>query len=97
MTTILLVDPATLYLPSSRLQGADPAKLARQFSRFGVSVQGMPRPFVLRCLDGKLVLWDGVTRSSRVAKYLPGTLIEVEVIGSFGTLQDGWPTVGDRT
>ena len=93
---ILTVDPSTLYLPPSLLAGAVPTKLARQFSRFGMSMMGMPRPFVLSCPDGKLVIWDGVTRCTRMAKYLPGTMLEVEVIGKHGMLNAGWPTVGDR-
>jgi hypothetical protein len=90
------IDPRTLRLPWSRRDGADPEKLARQISRHGSSTQGMPPPFVYRATDGELVLSDGVTRATRVAKLLPGTLIRVEVIGDLAAPGAGMPTVGDR-
>jgi hypothetical protein len=40
----------------------------------------MPPPFVFRDGAARLQLYDGVTRATRVAKLLPGTLIRVEVI-----------------
>src|SRR5438132_12845612 len=90
------VDPRTLRLPWSRRDGADPGKLARQISLHGNSTQGMPPPFVYRATDGELVLSDGVTRATRVAKLLPGTPIRVEVIGDLAAHGAGMPTVGDR-
>jgi hypothetical protein len=90
------VDPRTLRLPWSRRDGADPAKLARQISRHGISTKGMPPPFVYRATDGELVLSDGVTRATRVAKFLPGSLIRVEVIGDLGVPGATMPTVGDK-
>ena len=56
-------------------------KLHRQTARHGMSVDGVPPLEVSRGSDGELVINDGVTRASRVAKYLPGTLVTVEVIG----------------
>jgi hypothetical protein len=90
------VDPRTLRLPWSRRDGADPGKLARQISRYGKSVDGMPPPFVYRALDEELVLSDGVTRATRVAKLLPGTLIRVEVVGQLAVQGASMPTVGDK-
>jgi hypothetical protein len=90
------VDPRTLRLPWSRRDGADPIKLTRQISRHGTSIQGMPPPFVYRATDGELVLSDGVTRATRVAKLLPGTKIQVEVIGDLGVPGATMPTVGDK-
>jgi hypothetical protein len=90
------VDPRTLRLPWSRRDGADPGKLARQISRHGNSLQGMPPAFVYRATDGELVISDGVTRATRVAKLLPGTPIRVEVIGDLAAPGTGIPTVGDR-
>lgn len=90
------VDPRTLRLPSSRRHGADPAKLARQIARHGRSVQGMPAPWVYRAADGELVLSDGVTRATRVAKLLPGTLIQVEVVGDVPDRGTANPTVGEK-
>ncbi len=57
----------------------------------------MPTPFVHRDGNGRLKLMDGVTRATRVAKLLPGTLIRVEVIeekpnSDYST----YPTVGER-
>jgi hypothetical protein len=68
MRTFLEIDPRTLRLPPSRLDGADPAKLHRQIARYGQSVQGMPPLFVYRGSDGELMISDGVTRATRVAK-----------------------------
>jgi hypothetical protein len=90
------VDPRTLRLPWSRRDGADPVKLARQISLHGSSVQGMPPLFVYRASDGELVISDGVTRATRVAKLLPGTPIRVEVIGTFASAAASMPTVGDK-
>ncbi|MBW3597684.1 MAG: hypothetical protein KY475_10450 [Planctomycetes bacterium] len=40
----------------------------------------MPPLLVSRGADGELVINDGVTRATRVAKLLPGALVTVEVI-----------------
>lgn len=80
MSEFVWVDPAELYLPPSRPQGADPAKLARQISHYGRSLSGMPS---LQLTRGKLGLYrinNGVTRATRAAKFQPGVLIEAEVI-----------------
>jgi len=69
----LQVDPASLHLPGSRRDGADPGKLQLQLAKHGTSVAGMPPPEVKRGSDGELVIFDGVTRATRVAKYRPGT------------------------
>jgi len=90
------VDPRTLRLPWSRRDGADPTKPARQIRRHGASIQGLPCPFVYRACDGELVLSDGVTRATRVAKLLPGAKIRVEVIGDLAVPGATMPTVGDR-
>lgn len=90
------VDAAKLRLPWSRRDGADPAKLARQISRHGVSVSGMPPLFVYRALDDEFVISEGVTRATRVAKLLPGTKVRVEVVGSLRVNGATMPTVGDR-
>jgi hypothetical protein len=90
------VDPATLRLPWSRRDGADPTKLARQISLYGKSIQSMPPLFVYRATDGQLVINDGVTRATRVAKLLPGTLIQVEIVGDLKVPGASMPTVGDK-
>lgn len=93
---LLTVDPQTLKLPTTRLAGADPGKLWRQIARFGKSIAGMPAPLVVIDSDGVLQLIDGVTRATRVAKLLPGTMIQVEVIGpTIGSVQS-LPTIGDK-
>lgn len=89
------VDPAGLHLPGSRRDGADPLKLLRQFSRFGQSMNGMPIIEVSRGSDGGFVINNGVTRATRVARYLPGTLVAVEVIDELPIPVSGFPTVGD--
>ena len=93
---LVRVDPATLHLPGSRLDGADLLKLHRQLGRYGLSIDGMPPPEVQRGSDGGLVLFDGVTRATRDAKYLPGTTILVEVTGELRGPVGGLPTVGER-
>jgi hypothetical protein len=90
------VDPRSLHLPPSSRYGADPGKLQRQIARFGRSTAGMPAPWVYRGTDGALVISNGVTRATRVAKLLPGILIRVEVIGDQKTPVGHYPTVGDR-
>jgi len=91
------VDPRTLRLPPGRIDGADPAKLARQISQHGKSIAGMPPPLVVRGKNGEFQLIDGVTRSTRVGKLLPGQQITVEVIENKPNLDlSRFPTVGDK-
>jgi hypothetical protein len=90
------VDPRTLHLPTTRPSGADPLKLHRQIGQHGTSTQGMPPLLVYRGSDGALMISDGVTRATRVAKLLPGTPVHVEVIGDLSTPCGHLPTVGDR-
>ncbi len=90
------VDPRTLHLPPSSRYGADPGKLQRQVAQFGKSTAGMPPLWVYRGSDGGLVIFNGVTRATRVAKLLPGVLVRVEVIGDQKTPVAHYPTVGDR-
>src|SRR5438128_276226 len=92
----LQVDPATLHLPGSRRDGADPVKLHRQFVRHGSAIDGMPPPEVKGGTDRALVIYDGVTRATRVAKYLPGTLITVEVTGELKKAVGALPRVGEK-
>lgn len=76
----LFVNPGDLYLPPSRVQGADPAKLARQISRFGASLQGMPPLELIRGRGGQYRINDGVTRATRAAKLQPGQTVLAEII-----------------
>ena len=92
----LQVDPATLHLPGSRRDGVDPMKLHRQLARHGTSDAGMPPLEVKRGSDGALVIYDGVTRATRVARYMPGTLVSVEVTGTLSSPVGGLPTVGEK-
>jgi hypothetical protein len=89
------VDPRELRVPPSRRQGADPVKLARQIALFGRSAVGMPPLWVYEGTDGVLVLYNGVTRATRIAKLAPGTLIRVEVIGTLPKAFAGEPRIGD--
>jgi hypothetical protein len=72
MTEFIDADPGELHLPPSRSQGADPTKLARQISRHGKSLQGMPPLQLIRGKDGHLRINDGVTRATRAAQLRPG-------------------------
>lgn len=89
------VDPRTLRVPSSRPGGADPFKLHRQIVRFGASSVGMLPPWVYEGTDGELVIFNGVTRATRIAKLAPGTLLRVEVIGQLRAAFGLLPTIGD--
>ena len=89
------VDPRELRVPPSRQQGADPAKLQRQIALFGRSIVGMPLPWVYEGSDGVLMLYNGVTRATRIAKLLPRTLMRVEVIGKLPQAFAGEPKIGD--
>ena len=90
------VDPRTLHLPNSRGFGADPWKLQRQIAKFGKSAVGMPAIWVYRGSDGALLISNGVTRATRVAKLLPGQTALVEVIGTLSRPFGHLPTIGDR-
>ena len=92
---VVEVDPRTLHLPPSRSSGADPYKLQRLIAKFGTSGAGMPPPWVYRGTDGLLMLDNGVTRATRIAKLAPGTLIRVEVVGTLRGPVGQQPTVGD--
>lgn len=89
------VDPRTLHLPGSRLGGADPYKLQRQIAAFGTGQSGMPPLWVYRGSDGELMLSDGVTRATRIAKLCPGATIRVEVVRTVKVPLGRFPTVGD--
>lgn len=89
------VDPRELRVPPSRRQGADPAKLQRQIALFGRSAVGMPPPWVYEGSDGMLVLYNGVTRATRIAKLAPGSMIRVEVIGNLPRAYTAEPKIGD--
>jgi hypothetical protein len=92
---LLEVDPRTLCVPPSRRSGADPFKLQRQIAQFGRGTAGMPSPWVYCGSDGKLLLYNGVTRATRIAKLSPGTLICVEVVGNLAGPVGHLPTIGD--
>ena len=55
----------------------------------------MPPVEVYRGTDGELMIYNGVTRATRIAKLLPGQLIRVEVIDDLPTPVGHLPTVGD--
>ena len=97
MREFIQVDPRTLRLPPGRVDGADPGKLARQISRHGRSIDGLPPPLVVRGKNGELQLIDGVTRATRVGKLLPGQPITIEVIETRPKLDlSRYPTVGEK-
>lgn len=89
------VDPRELHVPPSRASGADSYKLQRQITQFGASAAGMPVPWVSEGADGALMINNGVTRATRIAKLSPGTLIQVEVIGRLSRPVGHLPTIGD--
>jgi hypothetical protein len=79
------------------MEGAVKEKLWRQVAKYGKSVAGMPPLFVLRGKDGELMITDGVTRATRVAKLLPGQSITVEVTENRPNRDlSKLPTVGEK-
>ena len=89
------VDPRELRFPSSR-RFVDAGKFARQLSRYGRSLQGMPTLEVEEASDGVLVVVDGVTRATRAAKMAPGQLVRVEIIAYRKQPAAGDPKIGDH-
>ena len=55
----------------------------------------MPAPWVYEGTDGALVLFNGVTRATRIAKLVPGQLIRVEVVGKLARAFAAEPKIGD--
>jgi hypothetical protein len=92
---IRVVDPNELRLPSSRSSGADPGRLQHQIAKYGKSITGMPRLLAYEGSDGVLVLYDGATRATRVAKLLPGTMVQLEVIGKLKRPRAQYRRIGD--
>jgi hypothetical protein len=88
------VDPRQLRVTSPRVV-ADPAKLHRQIAQFGKSTAGMPRIWAYEGSDGALVITNGVTRATRVAKLQPGTLVPVEIVGNVRRKCGHLPKIGD--
>ena len=92
---VIEVDPRELRVPSLSCQGADPAKLHRQISKFGVSQVGMPLIWAYQSADDVFVITNGVTRATRMAKLSPGTLVQIEVIGRLNRDCAFLPRIGD--
>ena len=90
------VDPRTLHLPNSRRYGADPGKLQQQISKYGKSTLGMQPIWVYRGSDDALLISNGVTRATRVAKLLPGETVPVQVIGTLRRPFGHLPTIGEH-
>jgi hypothetical protein len=80
MGRILNVLPGDLRLPTSRASGAVPSKLAVQIAKFGSSTEGMPPVWVTLAAENEMMIIDGVTRATRIAKLAPGVTIAVEVV-----------------
>ena len=89
------VDPRELRPATSRRDGVDPIKLHRQIARFGSSTDGMPPLIVYEASDGVLVIYNGVTRATRIAKLAPGTTVQVEVIGQLHKAYGSEKTIGE--
>jgi hypothetical protein len=51
---------------------------------------------VYEASEGALVVYNGVTRGTRIAKLAPGTTIRVEVVGTLRRAYAGEPKIGDR-
>ena len=55
----------------------------------------MPPPWVYRGPDGVLMLSDGITRATRIAKLSPGVTIRVEVVRTVKVPLGHFPRIGD--
>jgi hypothetical protein len=55
----------------------------------------MPPLWVYESSDGVLVVYNGVTRATRLAKLAPGVSVRVEVIGRLRRSYAGAPKIGD--
>jgi hypothetical protein len=55
----------------------------------------MPPPWVYEASDGVLVVYNGVTRATRIAKLSAGTLIRVEVVGKLRRACVAYTKIGD--
>jgi hypothetical protein len=93
---IIEVDPRTLRVNPSRIQGADPSRLQSQISRFGRSKDGMPALWVAKTSDNELVILNGMTRATRIAKLSPGTTVPVEITEHWRRRGAMLPTIGER-
>src|SRR6187402_2893206 len=89
------VDPRELRLPTSRPTGADPFKLQRQIGLFGADSNDIPSIWVNEGTDGALVIVNGVTRATRIAKLAPGRFVPVEIIARVRRPVGQLPKVGD--
>lgn len=89
------IDPRLLHLPTTRPNGADPVKLQRQIIQYGSSQDILPI-LVYRGSDGAYIIFDGVTRATRLAKLRPGISVRIEVIGYLAFPCKHLPTVGER-
>jgi hypothetical protein len=51
---------------------------------------------VYRGSDGELMIYDGVTRATRVARLLSGVTVRVEVMRTIARPVGHLPTIGDK-
>jgi len=56
----------------------------------------MPAPWVYEAPDDVLVVYNAMTRATRVAKWAPGATIRVEVVGKLRRAYAGEPKIGDQ-
>ncbi|MFI5458006.1 MAG: hypothetical protein ACHRXM_21410, partial [Isosphaerales bacterium] len=75
--------------PSVRRRGGDPSGARRPAPNSGGIASWLLFP-------GELIVYDGVTRATWVAKLLPGQTVPVEVIGDVPSPGARFPTVGER-
>jgi hypothetical protein len=81
--------------PRPACRGPTPYKLQQQITRFGASTAGMPPPWVYRGADDELMLYNGVTRATRIAKLGPGASIRIEVVDTLRSPVGHLPTIGE--
>ena len=89
------VDPRELRVLPSRSAGARPDQTRAADCQVWLSTKGMPPLWVCEGTDGVLVIYNGVTRATRIAKLAPGTLVTVEVIAKLRRALAKEPKIGD--
>lgn len=93
-TRQLDIDPRELRPFASRPK-AEGWKLERQISQYGSSSNGMPPIEVYESLDGYFVIYNGITRATRMAMLAPGVNVRIEVLGRLAKRYADSPSVGD--
>ena len=87
--------PAHLACPAEPTQRGRSVQAPSADRAVRVGTDGMPPPWVYRGSDGSIMIYNSVTRATRVARLAPGTTIKVEVVREARVPLGHLPTIGD--